>query len=154
MTHEERAKLIKRIFFVVLAAAIVTGVYFYPKPVEKKPAAAATEDGRLRIVHHHLPNDPASEQLADIFNKVQTKYDKYVIVSRNDIQKHPEIAKAQGVTKAPHVVIFSGTQKVYEFQGLGSQVQIERKVEEILRGLKRIDKDWRPPVPGMKPGGK
>jgi hypothetical protein len=29
--------------------------------------------------------------------------------------------------------------------------KIERKVEEILRGLKRMGKDWRPQVKGMQP---
>ncbi|MEO5917317.1 MAG: thioredoxin domain-containing protein [Luteolibacter sp.] len=153
MTHEERAKQIKRIFFLVLAVAIIAGVYFYPAPVDKKPATAAKQDDRLVIYHFHLPKDPASEQIADTLNKVQTKYEKYVIVNRVDFQQHPEIAKQQGVTKPPHVVIFAGTQKVFEFQGLWSQVQVERKVEEILRGLKRIDKNWRPPVAGMKPAG-
>jgi thioredoxin-like negative regulator of GroEL len=153
MTHEERAKRIKRIFFVVLAAAVVAGVYFYPEPKDHKPVVATKQDDRLVIYHHHLPKDPASEQIAAVLNKVQTKYEKYVIVNRVDFQQHPEIAKQQGVTKPPHVVIFAGTQKVFEFQGLWSQVQVERKVEEILRGLKRIDKDWRPAVAGMKPAG-
>lgn len=106
---------------------------------------------RLAIIHHHLPGDPASEQLADILNKVQKKFGKLVIISRVDFKAHPEIAKAHGVTKPPHVIIISGKEKVFEFQGLWSQAQVEQKVDEILRALKRMTKDWRPAVPGMKP---
>lgn len=156
MTHEERAKLIKRIFMPLLFAAIVAGVWFYPKsgagdPVEK--AVTTSPENGLLIVLHHLPGDPASEQMAEILSRVQTKYGKQVIVSQVDFKLHPETSKAQGVTQPPHVVIISGTEKVFDFQGPWPQAKVEFKVEEILRGLKRVGKDWRPPVPGMKPAG-
>ena len=159
MTHEDRAKLIIRTFLVVLATGIVAAVYFYPESKENNGKAATSgkpeaPDNRLRVVHYHQPGDPSSEQLADVLNNIQKKYDKYVNVSRVDIKKSPELAKAQGVTKTPHVIVFSGNDKIYEFQGPATQAQVERKMEEILRGLKRIDKDWRPPVPGMKAAGK
>lgn len=154
MTHEERAKTIMRTFYGVLFIVIVAAVYFFPKPVEKKKPVVAKESDALLIAHFHKPGDPASEQIADVLNKVQKKYDKLVIVSRIDVTKQPEEAKKQGVKKPPHVVISTAEKKVYEFQGLANQVQVERKVEEILRGLKRIDKDWRPPVPGMQPASK
>ena len=53
----------------------------------------------------------------------------------------------------PHVVIIAGTEKAFDFQGQWTQAKVEFKVEEILRGLKRVGKDWRPPVPGMKQTG-
>lgn len=154
MTHHERAKIIKRIFFLVLTLAIVAGVWFYPKPKKQEEVKlpAAPENGLL-IVHHHLPGDKVSEQLADILNKVQKKYGKLVIVQRLDFTKNPNTAKAHGVTKPPHVVIIARSQKVFDFQGLWTQPQVELKVDEILRGLKRMTKDWRPPVSGMKPAG-
>ena len=49
--------------------------------------------------------------------------------------------------------IVAGTGKVCEFQGPWTQAQVEFKVEEILRRLRRVGKDWRPPVPGMNPAG-
>lgn len=154
MTHEERASRIKKVFFVGLVLAIVAGVWFYPKPAAEAPVeAVVSPENGLALVHYHLPGDPASEQLADILNKVQRKYGKLVIVSRVDIKLQPQAAKAQGVSRAPHVIIIAGKQKVFEFQGLWSQPQVEQKIDEILRGLKRMGKDWRPPVSGMKPAG-
>jgi hypothetical protein len=156
MTHDERATLIKRIFMLLLFAAVVAGVWFYPKPAakvaEEKAVTASPENGLL-IVLHDLPGDPASEQMAEILKRVQTKYGKQVIVSVVDFKRHPEASKAQGVTKPPHVVIISGTEKVFDFQGVWTQAKVEYKVDEILRGLKRVGKDWRPPVPGMTPAG-
>ena len=40
------------------------------------------------------------------------------------------------------------------FKASGPRIKIERKVEEILRGLKRVGKDWRPEVKGMQPMSK
>ncbi len=157
MTHEERASLIKKIFLVLLIAAIAAGVWFYPKPGKDAPPQAAviatSPENGLLIVLHHLPGDPAGEQLATILDRIQNKYGKLVIVSRVDSKLHPEISKAQGVTKSPHVILIAGTEKVFEFQGLWSQAKVEQKVDEILRGFKRFGKDWRPEVKGMTRAG-
>jgi len=104
----------------------------------------------LLIYHHHLPGEPSSEALADVFNHIKAKYAKRVTVTRVDIRKQAEFSKGQGVTKAPHVVMFNGTEKVFDFPGFWSQERVDQKVEEILAGLQRVGKEWRPPVPGMK----
>ncbi len=156
MTHDEHASLIKKIFMPLLITAILAGVWFYPKPTAKiaagKAVTTSPENGLL-IVLHRLPGESASEQMAEILNRVQTKYGKQVIVSQVDSKLHPEVSKAQGVTKPPHVVIISGKEKVFDFQGPWTQAQVEYKVDQILRGLKSVGKDWRPPVPGMTPAG-
>ena len=154
MTHEARAVMIKRLIILFLMALVVTAVWFYPKPVEKAPPKVEVADDALSIVSYHLPGNPNCEKLADILNKVQKKYGRLVAVSRVDVKAHPEIAKAQGIKNVPHVTILAGAQKVFEFEGLWTQEQVERKVEEILRGLKRVGKDWRPDVQGMKPATK
>jgi hypothetical protein len=41
---------------------------------------------------------------------------------------------------------------VFEFSGLWDYPAIERKVEEVLRGLERVGKDWLPDVKGMQRG--
>lgn len=153
MTNEQRAKIIKRVFFLGLTLAIVAGVWFYPKPKIEEVVLPPSPENGLLIVLHHQPADKTSEQLSGILDKVQKKYGKLVIVKRLDFGKNPQTAKAHGVTKAPHVVMISREKKVFDFQGLWTQQQVEQKVDEILRGLKRMTKDWRPPVPGMKPVG-
>ena len=155
MTHEQRASLIKKLFLLFLTAAIVAGVWFYPKPgaeVEAAPVMTSPENG-LALILFHQPGQPASDQLAAILDKVQVKYGTQVIVTKVDIQKQPQAAKEQGVTTPPHVIIIARNERVFDFQGLWTQQQVEFKVEEILRGLKRMTKDWRPPVPGMQPAG-
>lgn len=109
----------------------------------------------LAIAHFHLAGNPDSERLADILDKVRKKHGRRVLVVRLTCEGHPLALKSQGVTKLPHVMMIVGTKKVFEFQGLWSQQRVDQKVDEILHGLvKRIGKDWRPPVPGMTPAGK
>ena len=153
MTHEERATWIRRGFVLFVAVCVVVGVLLYPskKPEAKNDSANAAEATHdLEIIHFHLPKNPESETMADYLNKVETKYNGQVLVTRVDIAADPERAKAEKVTKPPKVVMMAGTVRACKFQGLWTQAQIERKVEEILRGLKRMGKDWRPEVAGMQ----
>jgi len=156
MTHEERAKWIKRIFVLVLAAVVVAGVFLYPKPKPKVEKVKEVEvpviqDDGVELVLYYQPGGTGSEQLSATLDRVAVKYGKQAIVQKVDAKTHPEKAKAQGVSKLPHVIIYSKAGKAFEFQGNWTQVQVEGKVEEILRGLKRVGKDWRPTVPGMTP---
>lgn len=154
MTHEMRATWIGRAFLLFLAAGVGIGVWVYPKP--KASTAAATTEAEmleydLEIIHYHLPANPESEQIAESLNKVGKKYGAQVLVTRVDIAANPAAAAAEKVTKPPKVVMMAGTVRACKFQGVWTQAQIERKVEEILRGLKRVGKDWRPDVKGMQP---
>jgi thioredoxin-like negative regulator of GroEL len=156
VTHEERAKRIKWIFFILLAAGVAAGVWFYPKPAAPVAnTAAAIAEHDLEIILYHLPKSPECEQMGAILDKVAKKYGKQILVSRIDITANPKsvaAAAAEKVTKPPKVVMMAGEVRACKFQGLWTQSQVERKVEEILRGLKRVDKDWRPDVKGMQPG--
>ena len=154
MTHEMRATWIGRAFLLFLAVGVGVGVCLYPKPNAATTAAnteAAVVEHDLEIIHYHLPANPESEQIADILGKVGKKYGAQVLVTRVDIAANPAAAAAEKVTKPPKVVMMAGTVRACKFQGLWTQTQIERKVEEILRGLKRVGKDWRPDVKGMQP---
>ena len=153
MTNEQRAKIIKWVFFLLLTIAVIAGVFLYPKSRPEEVVLPPAPENGLLIVHHHQPGDKPSEQLAETLGKVQKKYGKLVIIQQLDFRKNPRTAKAQGVTKPPHVVIIARDQKVFDFHGLWTQQKIEQKVDEILRGLRRMTKDWRPEVPGMKPAG-
>lgn len=148
MTREEKAKWIQRGLLLVLAAAILGGAWFYREKVQHRIAATTKPSGpkhAVEILHFHLPNDPGSELIADHLNKVQAKYCGQVLVTRLDITTHAERAKAEGVTKVPDVVILAGKERAFEFQGVWPRTRIEAKVEEILRGLRRMDKNWMPP---------
>lgn len=153
MTHEERAVWIRRGIILFIAVIIVAGVFLYPKkpaPVLNSSANAEVKYD-LEIFHYHQPQNPESEQIAESLKKVAQKYGKQIRVNTVDITAHPELAKAEKVTKPPKVVMMAGTIRACKFQGVWTQAQIEFKIEEILRGLKRMGKDWRPDVQGMKP---
>jgi thioredoxin-like negative regulator of GroEL len=117
--------------------------------------AARKRDGIVvGIIHCHVPGNPASEQMADILNNIARRYGDQVKVIRVDIIAYPELAKAEKITSPPKVVLMAGVTRASEFQGLWPQPQVEQKVDEILRGLKRVGKDWLPEVKGMQPAGK
>jgi hypothetical protein len=153
MTHEQRAIWIRRGIILSVSIGVLLGVWLFPeKKPEAKPVAAAAGEAKhlIEILHFHLPGNPESEVIAGHLAKVQTKYGEQLLVTRVDVQKDPERAKAEKVTKPPKVVMMAGTVRACKFQGVWTQVQIERKVDEILHGLKRMGKDWRPDVQGMQ----
>lgn len=108
-------------------------------------------DKGVAIVHCHLPGDPASEQLADIFNAVQQKYGKLVKVIRVGFPAQPADWQAQKGIKLPYVMMIVGSENAFQFQGLWPLAKVEKKVEELIFGVRRVSKDWRPVVPGMTP---
>ena len=108
-------------------------------------------DKGVAIVHFHLPGDPASEQLADIFNAIQKKYGKLVSVIRVGFPAQPLDWQTQKGIKLPYVIMIVGTENAFQFQGLWPQPKVEKKVEELIFGVRRVGKDWRPVVPGMTP---
>ena len=155
MTHEERAKWIRRIFILLLSAGVVGGAWFYRKTEPPPPPpATATTSYDMEIIHYHEPGNPQSVEIAESLNEIGKKYAMQVLVTRVDIAANPVLAKTRGVNSAPHVAMITGETEAYAFQGVWPRDRIERKVEEILRGIKRVGKDWLPEVKGMQPAGK
>ncbi len=150
MTHEQRAKWIKWIFLLLLSGGIIVGVFLYSDTEEVIQPVQIPENG-LQIVLYEDPAEHDSKELGKTLDGIQKKYDELVIVTHVDFEKHPKMAKAAGVTKPPHVVMIAKSGPVFDFQGLWSREKVELKVDEILRGLKRFSKDWRPAVKGMQP---
>jgi thioredoxin-like negative regulator of GroEL len=107
----------------------------------------------LGIVHCHIPENPDSEQTADILKLVAHKYGPQVLVVRVNILNFPEFAKTQHVTKPPEVLMLVDNMVAFKIQGLWPRFQIERKVDELIHGLRKVGKDWRPKVKGMQPVG-
>lgn len=153
MTNEQRAAWIKRIFILLLTLGVVVGVWLYPKdgPEEEVALPPVPTEYDLEVVHYHLPKNRESISLAESLNHIARKYDKIVLVTRVDVLAKPEIAETNKITNPPQVVMRIGEDKVFEFQGLWLQPEIERKIDELLRGLERMTKGWRPKVKGMQP---
>lgn len=107
----------------------------------------------LGIVHCHIPGNPDSEQTADILNLVAQKYGTQVLIIRVNILNFPEFVKAQQITQPPEVLMLVDNMVAFKIQGLWPRAQTERKVDELIHGLRKADKDWRPKVQGMQPAG-
>lgn len=126
--------------------------------IEDIIAEASKKRGGIVVVliHYHVPGNPGSEQMADILNHIARRYDKQVRVIRVDITACQEAAKAEMITTPPKVVFLAGTARACDFDGRGlwTHSKIQQKVDELLHGLERVGKDWRPQVKGMQPAGK
>lgn len=145
MTHEQRASLIRRLLYLVIAAGVLAGVWFFPT---KKPPAdpAETKTVVLSLVHHQRQGDPESEKLGAVLDGVQKKYGKQVTLTRVPMTEEEK-------AKPTYVGMSLGKDEIFRFEGFWERSKVEMKVEEILRGLERVGKDWRPEVKGMKPSG-
>lgn len=156
MTHEERAKWIRWIFVLLLSAGVVAGAWFYQRGHKKEPVQVVEQDPRefdLTVYHFHEPGNPASEELADHYNEIKRKYSQVVLVKRIDVVARPMDAAKEQIEQAPKSVMVAQGRRVYEFDGLWPYIEVERKIDEILRGLERMSEDWRPKVKGMVPAG-
>lgn len=154
MSDESNSRWVGVVLKLILTVVVVASAILIPrceKPVEETKGDSEPEH-LIEILHYHQPRNPDSEQLAERLNAIGKKYGNQVLVTRVDITTHPQRAAAERVANPPKVVIMAGTVRAFEFSGLWPLDRIEQKVEEILRGLKRVGKDWRPPVSGMSPG--
>lgn len=124
-----------------------------PAKLDELLKKVVSPDKGVAIIHCHLPGDPASEQLADHLNQIRKKYGKLVTVTRVGFTTQPKDWQAQKGVTLPYVMMIAGTENVFQFQGLWSYAKLEKKVEEVIHGVRRVGKDWRPVVPGMKPKG-
>lgn len=156
MTHEERANWIRRIFVLLICAGVAAGAWFYQRKEKAPPPVVAEEpqhEYKLTVYHFHEPGNPDSEALADHLNEITREYGQVVLVKRVDIAARPLDAAKENIEKAPKTVMVAGGRRVFEFQGLWDHPRLEAKVDEILAGLERATKDWRPEVKGMTPAG-
>ena len=103
-------------------------------------------------IHFHTPNQPESENIADSLNRIAYKYCKQVLVVRVDVTSASGGAWAglENVSRTPDVLMTAAKQRACRFQGVWPYLQIEKKVDQILFGLERVDKNWRPEVKGMQ----
>lgn len=138
----------------LLATGVVAAAIFLPpwNPKQEEAVAAPPPERLLEIVHYHRPGAPESERMADVLNEIKAKYGEQVLVTRLDVVANPDRAIAENITRPPKVVMLAGTSREFEFSGVWPLDRVERKVDEILHKLKRVGKDWRPPVDGMTPG--
>lgn len=152
MTHEERASWIRSGVVTILLLVVAALAWFLPD-FNRKPETETMKPQRLVAVLYQLPGSPESDALSAVMDHVEPRYAAVVEIQRVDVTREREKAVAAGVTKVPHVIVLNGQTPVGAFTGQLDQAQVEAKLNEILHGLKRVDKNWRPAVAGMSSAG-
>jgi len=190
MTHQQRATLVKYLFWLVLFSVLGYFTWNFSRPsevvqaevLEEKPVVPVEIKGKgnanlrvanglarkklaetlknlvspdlgIAVVHCHLPGDAESDQLLEVFNKIQKKYGQVIAITRVEFASQPADEPGQVPLKLPLVKMIVGKEQVFEFQGFWNQPKVERQIDLILFGLKGAKKNWRPAVPGMTPVG-
>ena len=144
--------VLKLLLAAIVVAAAILIPRWKPKEDAAKSAAPPVPEHLMEIVFYHKPGLPDSERMADVLNEITGKYGKQVLVTRVDLATHPDRAAAENITRPPKLVMLAGQSREYEHNGFMPRDQAEKKIDEILHKLKRVGKDWRPPVSGMQPG--
>jgi len=116
--------------------------------------ARRNKSGCVVVLHSHEEDNEDSERTQTILKELKVeRYEDLVEMGELDIEKLPEEAKKEGVTKenAPQLSFYIEGTRVGDYRGPWQKEPVQRKIDEILRGyMERIEKDWRPPVPGME----
>jgi hypothetical protein len=107
----------------------------------------------IAVVHCHLPGDAESDQLLEVFNRIQKKYGAVIEISRVEFASQPEDEPGEPPLRLPLVQMIVGKEQVFQFQGFWNQIKVERQIDLILFGLKGAKKNWCPAVSGMTPTG-
>lgn len=117
--------------------------------------ALRKKPGCVVVIHSHEEGNEDSERTQKILDEIEEeeRYKDLVTMGELDIEKLPEEARKEGVTRenAPQLSFYIEGTRVGEYRGPWHKEPVQRKIDEVLRGyMARIGKDWRPPVPGME----
>ena len=148
MTREQRTEWLRRSIVAAIFIGIATAAWLYREDIaqlrEAPRAIAPAPKHELDLIHFHQPGNPQSEQMADHLNALRTKYTGQILVTRIDVAGDPQRAASERIQRFPTVLVMASSSRELEIQGLWPRERIEQKVEEILRGLRPMSKDWIP----------
>ena len=171
MDDERRAGIIRGIFAFCLILGAIAAALFIDVPGMKRgqkenDSAVEQADSKnidairnqkncIVVLHAHKQGNEDSENLRRILKELkEERYRDLVKMAQFDVEKNPDIAAREGVKPetAPQLSFYADGQRLGDYRGPWQKEAVQRKIDAILRGyMQRIGKDWRPPVPGMKP---
>jgi hypothetical protein len=149
MTREQRTEWLRKSIVAAIFIGIATAAWLYRENIAQlrpapKAIAPAAPKHELDLLHFHQPGNADSERMADHLQALQTKYTGQILVTRIDVSADPQRAAAERIGRFPSVLVMAGSSRELEIQGLWPRDRVEQRVEEILRGLRRMSRDWMP----------
>lgn len=172
-SEQNAASWIRRIFILLLIGGAAAGGYFFVMPeglakgLAKSTAVEITRDnikeiqgkpGVVTITNIRFDGTPPSKKLQQVLEKLKKdKYHEKIQLAEVDLKKEPEIATAAGVavvdtkTFAGHLDFHADGRKIGDLAGQTDEKIVEAAIDRMLAmGLKKMDKNWLPEVPGMQ----
>ena len=120
---------------------------------------AISAENRLTVIHMMMDGNPDSEKLQEILEQLQEerKYGKKVAYAELDVERHEDMATAQGVDFeefAGQLDFYAAGYKLGTLKGPADRAKVEETIERYLAGLvKRFGPGWLPDVEGMTRAG-
>lgn len=111
---------------------------------------AAREFKKVTVVHLHYPENQGSLELARSLEEIRSIHPKQVHVTTIDVAAKPEKIAEWRMASAPSLVIQTESERLYSITGVWPKDKLEAKILELIHGLQRSDKNWRPAVEGME----
>ncbi|MCH7227617.1 hypothetical protein [Haloferula sp. A504] len=120
---------------------------------------AISAEHRLTVIHMMMDGNPDSEKLQEILEQLQEEqtYGKKVAYAELDVEKHEDMAAAQGVDFEEftgQMDFYAAGYKLGTLKGPADRPKVEATIERYLAGLvKRFGPGWLPDVDGLKRAG-
>ena len=174
---EGRAKWIRRLVLLgMIAAGVIAGIFvdvpaiqafgFGDKEESKLEQVdpdnfreTISAENRLTVINMMMDGQPDAEKLQEILEQLEEerKYGKKVAYAELDVEKHEELASAQGVNLeefAGQLDFYAAGYKLGSLKGPADRPKVEETIERYLAGLvKRFGPGWLPEVEGMRRSG-
>lgn len=106
---------------------------------------------KIQAIHLHLPEDSGSREIARSLEEIRTSYPEHVFISTIDVSSTPQKLKDWRVSRAPAIVFQTEGERLASLEEVWPKPRLTKKIEELVYGLIRVGKDWRPEVKGLEP---
>ncbi|QJE96427.1 hypothetical protein [Luteolibacter luteus] len=172
MSSQQTGAWIRRIFILLLIGGAAAGGYFFVMPenfgstslgsttikvTKENIKEVQGKQGVITITNLRVSGNAESGKLEQVLEKLKKdKYHEKIQLAELDIEAEQELATAAGVghdlTKfAGHLDFHAEGRKIGDLVGQTDPKIVEAKIDEMLTvGVKRMDKNWLPEVPGMQ----
>jgi hypothetical protein len=104
----------------------------------------------VQVTHLHLPDHAGSRELSGSLAEIRMSWPDHLTISTIDVSSRPQTLADWRVSSAPAVVFQTEGQRLYSLEEVWPKDRLAKKIEQLIHGLVRVDKNWLPEVKGLE----